>query len=141
LIKATLKLITSLNLPAPCAKFGLYISLGFGFIALLIIFNTVRLAIFTRRDEIEIMNLVGASHSFVRMPFIIEALISGFLALIIATTAISLGINSINQMVQHGFNDTGLNLVTIYRSKLFVIIGIELLVVLVIGVLLKPDFD
>jgi len=56
----------------------------FGFISLLIIFNTVRLAIFSRREEIEIMKLVGATSWFIRGPFIFEGAIYGIIGTIIS---------------------------------------------------------
>jgi cell division transport system permease protein len=45
--------------------------------AALLIFNTIRTAIFARRREIEVMKLVGATNSFIRVPFMIEGLIQG----------------------------------------------------------------
>lgn len=45
----------------------------FGLIAVLVIFNTITLTIYNRREEIEIMRLVGATNWYIRMPFIIEA--------------------------------------------------------------------
>lgn len=45
--------------------------------ALLVIFNTVRLVVYARREEIEIMKLVGATHWFIRFPFILEGVILG----------------------------------------------------------------
>lgn len=45
--------------------------------ALLITFNTIRLAIYTARDEIGVMNLVGASHWYVRGPFVIAGVLYG----------------------------------------------------------------
>jgi cell division transport system permease protein len=51
---------------------------GFLFIAtLLIVGNTVRLAILARKDEIEIMQLVGASGGLIRAPFVVEGMIQG----------------------------------------------------------------
>ena len=47
----------------------------------LIILNALQITIFMRRQEISVMKLVGASHWFVRLPFIIEAIIYGFLAI------------------------------------------------------------
>ncbi|MCL2038624.1 permease-like cell division protein FtsX [Candidatus Saccharibacteria bacterium] len=61
-------------------KVGLAASLLFVGVAVLIVFNTIRMAIFNRREEIYMMRLVGASHSFIRGPFIIEAMIYGTLA-------------------------------------------------------------
>src|ERR671921_449344 len=45
--------------------------------SVLLIFNTVRLSIFARRKEIEVMKLVGASDGFVRTPFVLEGLVQG----------------------------------------------------------------
>jgi cell division transport system permease protein len=47
--------------------------------ALFLIVNTVRLATFARRREIEVMKLVGASNWFVRIPFLAEGLVQGFI--------------------------------------------------------------
>jgi cell division transport system permease protein len=55
-------------------------SIIFVVISTLIIFNTIRMAIFTRREEIEIMKLVGATNWFIRGPFIFEAALYGIIA-------------------------------------------------------------
>jgi cell division transport system permease protein len=49
------------------------------FAAALLIFNTIRMAIFARRREIEVMKLVGATNWFIRVPFMIEGLLAGLL--------------------------------------------------------------
>jgi cell division transport system permease protein len=59
-------------------------SVIFVIISTLIIFNTIRMAIFTRREEIEIMKLVGATKWFIRGPFIFEAALYGIIAALIA---------------------------------------------------------
>lgn len=59
---------------------GLVASLLFVIISILIIFNTIRMAIFTRRNEIEIMKLVGATNWFIRGPFLFEAALYGIIA-------------------------------------------------------------
>lgn len=46
---------------------------------ILLVSNTIRLAVYSRRDEIEIMSLIGATDAFVRTPFVIEGAIQGFL--------------------------------------------------------------
>ncbi|HSH31176.1 MAG TPA: permease-like cell division protein FtsX, partial [Candidatus Saccharimonadales bacterium] len=63
---------------------GLAASLLFTVISILIIFNTIRMAIFTRRSEIELMKLVGAPNWFIRGPFLFEAALYGIIAAIIA---------------------------------------------------------
>lgn len=52
---------------------------------IVLIFNTIRLSIYARRKEIEVMKLVGASNWFVRVPFLFEGFFEGFLGSILAT--------------------------------------------------------
>lgn len=63
---------------------GIITSAIFVVMSLLIIFNTISMAIFNRRDEITMMKLIGAEKSFIRGPFIVEAVVYGFFAAIIA---------------------------------------------------------
>ena len=60
------------------------LSLIFIIIALLIIFNTIRMTIFTRKEEIEIMKLVGATDWYIRWPFIIEGMLYGIIGAVAA---------------------------------------------------------
>lgn len=62
---------------------GIVASLIFVIMSILIIFNTISMAIFNRRDEIAMMKLIGAEKSFIRGPFIVEAIVYGFFAAII----------------------------------------------------------
>jgi cell division transport system permease protein len=54
-------------------------------IAIVITFNTIRLAIYISREEIAIMRLVGANNTFVRGPFVVEGIMYGMVAAIVAT--------------------------------------------------------
>ena len=61
---------------------GLYtviLSITLLFAAVLLIWNTIRTAMFARRREIEVMKLVGATDWFIRIPFMLEGLIQGFI--------------------------------------------------------------
>lgn len=60
------------------------ISVVLGAAALLIVANTIRLAVYARRDELEILALVGASRTFVRVPFLLEGTLQGLLGGLIA---------------------------------------------------------
>lgn len=53
-------------------------------ISMLIIFNTIRMAIFNRRDELVIMRLLGASTAFIRGPFIVETMLYGAVAAVVS---------------------------------------------------------
>ncbi|MCX6810154.1 MAG: permease-like cell division protein FtsX [Candidatus Berkelbacteria bacterium] len=64
---------------------GLTLSLIFMLVSVLIVYNTLRLTIYSRSDEIEIMKLVGASDSYVRAPFMIEGMAFGFIGAIISS--------------------------------------------------------
>jgi cell division transport system permease protein len=64
---------------------GLLASVVFVAISSLIVFNTIRMAIFNRKDEIQMMKLIGADRSFIRGPFLVEAVVYGCIAAVIAT--------------------------------------------------------
>lgn len=55
------------------------LALALGVAAVALIANTIHMAIYARREEIEIMKLVGASNWFVRTPFLLEGMLEGFL--------------------------------------------------------------
>ena len=65
---------------------GIILAAVFLVISVLIIFSTIRMAIFSRREEIYMMKLVGADKGFIRGPFLIEAEICGVIAGLIAAT-------------------------------------------------------
>jgi len=65
---------------------GLILGAVFLVISILMIFNTIRMAIFSRREEIYMMKLVGADTGFIRGPFLIEAEICGVISGLLAST-------------------------------------------------------
>lgn len=65
-------------------KAGFISIIIFTVISMLIIFNTIRMAIFNRRDELNIMRLLGASTWFIRGPFIVETMLYGLIAAVIS---------------------------------------------------------
>jgi cell division transport system permease protein len=70
---------------------GLGMAVVLGLSAVVLIANTIRLAIYARRDEVAIMKLVGASNWFVRVPFLLEGLIEGLVGAALAVFAVWLG--------------------------------------------------
>jgi cell division transport system permease protein len=70
-------------------KIGVVTVAVFALICALIIFNTIQMAIFNRRDEITIMRLLGASTSYIRGPFVVESAIYGLLSAIFSVLIIN----------------------------------------------------
>lgn len=64
-------------------KLGIIVAVFFALISILITFNTVRLAIYTSKDEIAVMRLVGASSRYIKGPFLIIGIIYGFISALI----------------------------------------------------------
>jgi len=88
-------------------RLGLVISLALVIVSIIITFNTIRLAIFISREEISVMQLVGASKNYIRGPFVVTGivvgLISGFIT-IIAFFPISYWLGNLTQNFFIGFN-------------------------------------
>ncbi len=78
---------------------GTVIVFGLAAIALFIIVNTTRIALYARRQEIEIMKLVGATDWFVRWPFIFEGMFLGVLGGLVTVVLIGLGYQPMLQRV------------------------------------------
>lgn len=70
---------------------GIVLAVVFLVISVLIVFSTIRMAIFSRREEIYMMKLVGADKRFIRGPFLVEAEMCGVIAGVISATACYFG--------------------------------------------------
>lgn len=71
--------------------------------ALLIIHNTIRLGVFSRKNEIEIMKLVGASHGFISWPFVLEGAFYGLLGALLAVLFLEPGYQTVAAKVTQFF--------------------------------------
>lgn len=76
---------------------GLGMAIVLGVAAVVLIANTIRLAIYARRDEVSIMKLVGASNWFIRVPFLLEGMIEGLVGAALAVFAVWLGATNLAQ--------------------------------------------
>jgi cell division transport system permease protein len=83
---------------------GLALGLGgvLGLAALLIVANTIRLAVYARRDELDILALVGASRTFVRVPFLLEGTIQGLLGGLLALAILFASYELLLPQLQYG---------------------------------------
>jgi cell division transport system permease protein len=71
-------------------RLGLALGILLGAAAALTVANVVRLALFARRDELEIMQLVGAPQMYIRGPFVMEGTLQGGMAAIVAVAALGI---------------------------------------------------
>lgn len=84
---------------------GIVLAAVFLVISILIIFSTIRMAIFSRREEIYMMKLVGADKSFIRGPFLVEAEICGIIAGVVAATVSYFGFKFMApKLMNYGIN-------------------------------------
>lgn len=106
--------------------FLLVISVFLFLIALTIINNTIRLAVYSRRFIIRTMQLVGATRSFIRRPFIIQSAFHGFLAALIAMTLLMI----LLYFVEREF----FVMFTVESTKLLILLGGA---VIIIGIMIN----
>jgi cell division transport system permease protein len=116
-------------------KIGLTLSVIFLVVSILVIFNTIRLTIYTRTTEIEIMRLVGANDSFIRTPFLIEGMLYGIFATIVSLFLIWLGLHLVSPMITKYLGDVNLNLEGFFLENLPWIAIMELAAAILISVI------
>jgi len=117
---------------------GISISIFFILVTMLTVFNTIKLTVFSRRDEIEIMRLVGATESFVKLPFAVEGILYGVVGTFFAVVAFLL----LLKLTLNFYNYLGplvLSLVTpmmsYFKENFFKIVSMELMIAVFIGTL------
>lgn len=117
-------------------KAGLTLTIVFVGISFLIIFNTIRITIYSRREEVEIMKLVGATNWFVRAPFLLEGALYGIIGAVICFIILFLGMFFITPIMKNYWTVISQSQSMDYlKDRLFIIIGLEILTGVVIGVL------
>lgn len=109
---------------------GLGITMVLAIIAMLVVLNTIRLTIYTSRDEISVMKLVGASRKYVRGPFLVEGALYGIISAVITMVAFYPLTLWLGPAAAHFFG--GVNLFHYYLSNFFQIF----LILLASGVML-----
>lgn len=111
---------------------GAGISIVLVLVALLVTFNTIRLAIYTSREEIKIMRLVGASNRYIRAPFVVEGLIYGVISSVVAMIIFYPLTLWLSPLSERFFG--GLNLFHYYLANFFQVFFILMVVGVLLGV-------
>lgn len=109
------------------AATGLTLSIVFVLVSLVVVASTIRLAIFTRREEIEIMRLVGANNVFIRVPFMIEAILYSLAAATITLGVVWVLVDRLGLSLNRFLGGIiSLDLPALFVQRLPSLIGIEL---------------
>lgn len=112
---------------------GVILAAVFLVISILIIFSTIRMAIFSRREEIYMMKLVGADKSFIRGPFLIEAEICGVIAGIVACSLSFVGFKFLSpRLASYGIDVSVINNV-LDSNQLIIVFLVFIVLGIVIG--------
>lgn len=106
----------------------------FGLISILIVFNTLRVAVYTHRDEIKIMRLVGATDGFIIAPYIMESLMFALVSLGLSVVFFYPMLGLIQPYVTTFFEADGLNLVEYFNNNFLMIFGLEFVGVAILNV-------
>jgi cell division transport system permease protein len=116
-------------------KVGIGATTAFALVAIVIVFNTVRIAIFSQKDDIEIMRLVGATSWYIRGPFILEGALYGVIATIITMIALAAVLYYTGPALGNYFGGAGSDVTTYLYNNVWLIFGIQISIGILIGTL------
>lgn len=106
---------------------GIMLGAIFVFISTLIIVNTIRVAIYTHREEIGIMRLVGASSTFVRAPFLVESVFYTVIAMLGAVAILYPLLGVIEPRLDSFFVNTPTGLLSYFNQNFSSVFGAQFL--------------
>jgi cell division transport system permease protein len=102
---------------------GTVLLLVVGVIVLFIIVNTIRLAVFARAEEIEIMRLVGASDAFIRWPFVFEGAFVGLLGSLLTLGILAAAADPLSGFMSDFFRVLPLQFGSLTRDLVLLVLG------------------
>ncbi|MBT6690807.1 hypothetical protein HOB10_00535 [Candidatus Parcubacteria bacterium] len=117
------------NLAKMVNKYSWYVIAVFSLISIIVIFNTIRISIYTRKNEIMVMKLVGAGNWFVRMPFLLESTFYALAAVLIMIAIVYFVISFLQPSLNTYFQGTQvIDLSGYFRNNFLFIFGVQFLV-------------
>lgn len=121
------------NFSAGTKKAGVILSLVLITVVILVTFNTIRLTIYSVRDEISIMRLVGASNAYIRGPFIVEGILYGIIATMVSTLVCWGVFKLVSERLSPMLLD--FNIYQYFTGNIWSIIGLQLVIGIALGAL------
>lgn len=116
-------------------EIGLFIIGLFVATSLLVVYNAIRVAIYTHRQEIEIMRLVGASNFFIYMPYMVSALVYAIFSILIVISVFYPFLTILQPYLEVFFMGYNVNILTYFVDNFWFIFGSQFLVILVINII------
>jgi cell division transport system permease protein len=123
------------NISKKINKVGLIVSLIFIFTTILVVYNAIRVAIYTHRKEIIIMKLVGASNWFIRLPFLISGATYALIGILLTIAIFIPLLGLLQPYLEIFFIDYNFNILTYFNDNFIKIFGFEFLAAALINVL------
>ncbi len=116
-------------------KAGFGISLFFVLISIIVVFNTIQMGIYSHREEIGIMKLVGASNWFVRSPFIIESILYSIISVVVMILMFYPLAVYVQPHIDNFLGEYTLDLVASVSNNFLWVFGLEIGIAILITVL------
>ncbi|MDD4900680.1 MAG: permease-like cell division protein FtsX [Patescibacteria group bacterium] len=123
------------NITSKASEVGLIISAFFVLITILVVYNTVRVAIYTHKREIGIMKLVGASTWFIRAPYLISGIVYSLLGVALMIIILYPFLSFLQPYLAKFFYGFDINILAYYKHNFFMIFGLEFLAVTLVNFL------
>lgn len=116
-------------------QIGIAVSLLFILITIMVVYNSIRVTIYTHQKEIRVMRLVGASNWFIRAPFLISSIVYTAIGLALTLLLFYPLLNLMQPYLEYFFNGYKLNLVTYFRVNFIMIFGTQFAVAALVNLL------
>jgi cell division transport system permease protein len=110
-------------------EIGMFLIIIFVLTSLLVVYNAIRVAIYTHRQEIEIMRLVGASNFFIYMPYLFSTFIYSLISILVIIISFYPFLTILQPYLEVFFTDYSINILTYYVNNFWFIFGLQFLAV------------
>jgi cell division transport system permease protein len=114
---------------------GFFIILVFIITSLLVVYNSIKVAVYTQKREIEIMRLVGASNSFIYLPFLFSAVIYTLMAILIIISISFPLLGILQPYLELFFVDYNINVISYFVENVWTIFGWQFIGISVVNVI------
>lgn len=123
------------NITKKVSQVGLLIVSIFVLISLSVVYNSIRVAIYTHRREIAIMRLVGASNIFIYLPFLFSAIFYTLVGILFVIALFYPFLSLLQPYLEVFFTGYSVNIVQYFSSNFWNVFGLQFLVITVINIL------